>query len=291
MSCLQVIEESPLATNRDDFTQATKKTLADRVGWRCSNPKCRKLTVGPSPSSTDRRILTGIAAHICAAAEGGPRYDSSMTTEARKGIDNGIWLCRDHAWVIDADPEFYDVDKLKKWKKEAEESAAKEQDRNKNPCREVNVSIEDFQRLRYFSGIYSSPFIDSLKTEQFRAKVSTKLIDTLTTIMDKREEPTMAFHNEELEQIRQELIAAIERFMDHFKQQSGGGDPYYDYIDLNEIRRKHPQSVDKFVLIIEKTRALAIEVCDTARKFAKFQSGLTNIKDQTDTKLLFNYPY
>lgn len=155
-------EESPLATNRDDFTQATKKTLADRVGWRCSNPKCRRLTVGPSLSSTNRRILTGIAAHICAAAEGGQRFDSSMTKEARKGIDNGIWLCRNHAWMIDADPAFYDVDKLKTWKKEAEESAAKEQDRKTKPYREVNVSIEDLQRLNYFSGIYSSQFRDNL---------------------------------------------------------------------------------------------------------------------------------
>src|SRR5256885_282639 len=32
---------------RDDFTAATKRLLADRVGHRCSNPACRASTCGP----------------------------------------------------------------------------------------------------------------------------------------------------------------------------------------------------------------------------------------------------
>lgn len=32
---------------RDDFTEATKKLLAKRVGYICSNPFCRRVTVGP----------------------------------------------------------------------------------------------------------------------------------------------------------------------------------------------------------------------------------------------------
>ncbi|QDZ92366.1 hypothetical protein D0436_18955 [Shewanella decolorationis] len=51
---------------------------------------------------------------------------------------------------------------------------------------------------------------------------------------------------------------------------SGGREDYYDYIDLNEIRRKSPESVDKFADMIDKTRELAIEVGDAAVKFEKF---------------------
>lgn len=29
---------------RDDFSQTTKDLLANRVGWKCSNPNCRKAT-------------------------------------------------------------------------------------------------------------------------------------------------------------------------------------------------------------------------------------------------------
>lgn len=31
---------------RDDFSQTTKDLLINRVGWKCSNPNCRKATRG-----------------------------------------------------------------------------------------------------------------------------------------------------------------------------------------------------------------------------------------------------
>ena len=283
--------ETPLSNTRDDFTEATKRMLSDRVNGICSAPTCNKSTKGPSGSSTDAMVSIGVAAHICAAAEGGPRYDPTMSQETRKSIDNGIWLCCNHARMIDVDPGFYTVQRLQKWKREAEKRAAAILNRKPIPSREVVVSINDLQRLNYFSGIYSSLFRDNLKTERFRAKVPNSLIDTLTIAHDKRDDPRLEFVNEELEQMRQELISAVEAFMDHFKQQSGGGEDYYDYIDLNEMRRKYPESVDKFADMIDKTRELAIEVGNAAVKFAKFSSGLCNLKGQTDTKLLVNYPY
>ena len=42
-------------------------------------------------------------AHICAAAQGGPRYDASMTPEERKSFENGIWLCQSCSKLIDTD--------------------------------------------------------------------------------------------------------------------------------------------------------------------------------------------
>jgi hypothetical protein len=47
-------------------------------------------------------IHIGIAAHIHAAAPGGPRYLETMTREERKHITNGIWLCSNHAKEIDS---------------------------------------------------------------------------------------------------------------------------------------------------------------------------------------------
>lgn len=31
---------------RDDFSQKVKDELAKRVGYLCSNPQCRKVTIG-----------------------------------------------------------------------------------------------------------------------------------------------------------------------------------------------------------------------------------------------------
>lgn len=56
--------------NRDDFTKETKRKIAKRAGWLCSNPQCRRSTVG-SNAGGDGEIVVGVAVHICAAASGG----------------------------------------------------------------------------------------------------------------------------------------------------------------------------------------------------------------------------
>lgn len=74
---------------RDDFSKATKELLAKRVGYRYSNPQCRKPTSGPQkdPSGV---VNLGVAAHIIAASVGGPRYDATLTQEQRIDSSNGI---------------------------------------------------------------------------------------------------------------------------------------------------------------------------------------------------------
>jgi len=102
--------------NRDDFREKIKLRIAKRAGWLCSYPSCRCLTVGGD-------IMVGTAAHICAAAPDGPRYDPNQTPEQRRASENGIWMCRDHGTAIDAkDPEFT-VAKLREWKAWAESAA------------------------------------------------------------------------------------------------------------------------------------------------------------------------
>src|SRR4051812_26890757 len=72
------------------------------------------------PSSDKRsRINVGVAAHITAAAEGGPRYDGRLTAEDRKSGENGIWLCQVCAKLIDSDVMRFTADMLRNWKKQA----------------------------------------------------------------------------------------------------------------------------------------------------------------------------
>lgn len=105
---------------RDDFSERTRRGLASRVGWRCSNPGCRALTVGPS-SNPERHVNLGVAAHITAAAPGGPRFDSALTPARRRSSENGIWLCQGCAKLIDSDPEQHTVGTLRFWKHDSEE--------------------------------------------------------------------------------------------------------------------------------------------------------------------------
>ena len=109
---------------RDDFPQVEKERLAKRSGYICSNPACRHMTVGPG-EMTNGVSMIGVAAHICAASPGGPRYDANMNSEERSSIDNGIWLCQNCAHLIDTDTERYTVEVLKGWKHLAEQQAHK----------------------------------------------------------------------------------------------------------------------------------------------------------------------
>ena len=110
---------------RDDFSAATKEALARRVGLHCSNPACWRITSGPA-DDPNRAVSTGVAAHITAASPDGPRYDPGLTPEQRGGIDNGIWLCQNHAHLVDHDEERYTVALLREWKTWAEEEARRE---------------------------------------------------------------------------------------------------------------------------------------------------------------------
>lgn len=107
---------------RDDFSVKTKEFLAKRVNFICSNQDCCRGTLAPK-TDDDSFINTGVAAHICAAAPGGPRYDSKMTSEQRKSVDNGIWLCQTCSKLIDSDVKKYSVEVLKNWKSKAEARA------------------------------------------------------------------------------------------------------------------------------------------------------------------------
>jgi len=112
-----------MPTNRDDFSPKIVDILAKRVSYRCSNPKCRKNTVG-SNHLQDKATIVGIAAHITAASPGGPRYNKYLTTEERKNINNGIWLCGSCSILIDKDPFSYPSHLLEEWKTNAEKQSS-----------------------------------------------------------------------------------------------------------------------------------------------------------------------
>lgn len=112
-------------SNRDDFKRDVIRTLQERAGNRCSSPHCRRLTTGPN-ANPEKATRIGVGAHITAAAEGGVRYDASLTSEERSSIRNGIWLCQSCARMIDVDPLRYTVFRLLTWKQDAEQDATNE---------------------------------------------------------------------------------------------------------------------------------------------------------------------
>lgn len=107
---------------RDDFSAATKRLLAERAAYTCSNPECRRSQIGPADADNNKSVNLGKAAHICAAASGGPRYDENQTPAQRSSIENGIYLCGACADLIDKNNGAgHPTDIVRGWKEDHEQ--------------------------------------------------------------------------------------------------------------------------------------------------------------------------
>jgi len=167
-----------MVSNRDDFTQETKDRLAKRVGFRCSSPECRKPTVGPRSQSSEN-VNIGVAAHICAAAKGGKRYNANMTPEERKSIHNGIWLCQNCAKLIDNDENRYTVSLINLWKSYAEELALLEIQTGYP----INTVSSDVELIEFYSKFFNRPaFQDPIREEGCMENFERAIEDTIIAL-------------------------------------------------------------------------------------------------------------
>jgi hypothetical protein len=112
-----------MTKSRDEFTPKVRGILASRASYRCSI--CEKSTIGPGDDA-EAILSDGIAAHITAAAPGGPRFDRTLSQEERGSPANGIWLCTQHGREVDADVSAFPREVLRGLKRIREEAARKE---------------------------------------------------------------------------------------------------------------------------------------------------------------------
>lgn len=132
---------------RENFSSRTITRLARRVNYLCNNPHCLDPLTSLPHSANDEYTNLGVAAHICAASPGGPRYDASQTPAQRSSIDNAIWLCQRCATEIDRDAARYTVAILREWKASIESILSSPQRRaqlflasSDRPASEVTVA-------------------------------------------------------------------------------------------------------------------------------------------------------
>src|SRR5688572_16902424 len=105
----------------DEFPAKVVIKVSERAGYLCSSPRCKRFTCGPCAADPTKSAKAGVAAHICAASPGGPRYDQFQTPGERKSIKNAIWLCGACALLIDKNNGAdYPATQLRKWKEDHE---------------------------------------------------------------------------------------------------------------------------------------------------------------------------
>jgi len=118
-------------SSRDDFKMPVLRSIAEEVGYLCSNPACGAPTRGPSKSKGASNV--GVGAHITAAALRGPRYDPALTKVQRESTTNAIWLCARCGRLVDNDTTTYTKDDLLAWKTQAIARAHRALETGKTP--------------------------------------------------------------------------------------------------------------------------------------------------------------
>lgn len=222
---------------RDDFNKNVKDQLAKRVGFRCSNPKCKCSTIGPK--SGEESNTTGVAAHITAASPGGPRYDSTLGETERKSIHNGIWLCQSCAKLIDNDKNIYTIMRLIMWKNCAEKNQFIEHTQTEPSTilqyKHIEKTIELFRLLKkiqklydYFYGQYETTFKELPH------------IDAIIDYVDRFPQMYNDSIKNELEQLKEtgtqgeEMLLECELYID-----KGIVDLYNEYFSLGNFKYQH----------------------------------------------------
>lgn len=99
------------------YKPSTVRRLDTLSGNECAHPECTKKLIAEDGISIISKIC-----HIAAASKDGPRYDSSITDDERRGFDNLILLCDEHHVIIDnkQNEGVYPTSLLKKWKSDHE---------------------------------------------------------------------------------------------------------------------------------------------------------------------------
>lgn len=183
--------------NRDEFTEKTKRRIRRQAGWLCSDPSCRRHTIG-SNSDGDGEINLGTAAHICAASPKGPRYDLKMTREQRRSPDNGIWMCRLHGTAVDAKDSKFTVELLHEWKAQAQKDSWRRVLYNDVPhgpmaqapsegelsARLHAAAVADLEVFRRSNRWPSTAIALTLKVDGLSDPVSTAALATALTTLD-----------------------------------------------------------------------------------------------------------
>lgn len=174
-------------TSRDDFTKKTIRILAERAGQCCSNPDCNQNTSGPSDDGSSESTRLGKAAHITAAAKGGPRYDKTLSQEQRSSPENGIWLCAECADKIDKreNEAKYPAELLKYWKEFCESATGTDfasiENKRSYPVRKLTLTD--------FTGVQDEVTINFGSLTIFRgtSKLNKSICEILDIFSDRKE--------------------------------------------------------------------------------------------------------
>ena len=192
--------------------------------------------------NSDGIVSVGEAAHICAASPGGKRYNSNMTSEERASIDNGIWLCRNCAAMIDRDEEYFSVELLQAWKRLAEIEANQNIISNRNYENKIELCTNDRNVVQHIIGIVENTpnTIYMLKDHNYHEDFQRSNLKPLFSLIDFLSLPSSNIENNQLRKQVQMFGESVSEFRVFIALKGGpakyGNDSFI--IDFEEDQEK-----------------------------------------------------
>ncbi len=111
-------------TERSYFSYSTKLKIAAYCNNTCAFPSCGKKVLSGRIKAEDLEngFSKGEFAHIVGVSPQGPRRSQDVSLESINDVSNGILLCAEHHALIDANPNDYPIETLRKWKRNIEDN-------------------------------------------------------------------------------------------------------------------------------------------------------------------------
>lgn len=105
------------------FSPKVKLELAAIAQYRCVRPGCNRATHFYDRAQ-GQFVHSGAAAHDAPASpgEGGERSKNDLTPAQKKAYDNGAWLCRNCATLVDIAQKHFPLGEISRWQAEAGEA-------------------------------------------------------------------------------------------------------------------------------------------------------------------------
>lgn len=124
------------------YKPSTIRKLDLLSGNQCANPSCSNKLI-----ARDGETLISKICHIEAVSNNGPRFNSKMDDDERRGFDNLILLCDECHSIIDniANVPKYPVKLLKEWKKLHESKQISQHLNNPGLLNQAVIALSDLK--------------------------------------------------------------------------------------------------------------------------------------------------
>lgn len=127
----------------------------------------------------------------------------------------------------------------------------------------ATATEHDRKLLKEINEIFSYETILLIKNEHFQKFVKEEVINPFYQLFHRAEDPLFKFSDQKLEKLRSDILSKANKLIRHFGQQSAGLIGGYEYIDINEVRRRHPEMVDHWLKYSSDTVSLAQDFCSS----------------------------